>query len=85
MPHERNIQNGDEWIKNILNVCFIKILNTTSTTTITTTNPSRKLVGKGPTEYNCWEEAADFYFGEKDRKKTWKSFHGKSNPLVYEK
>lgn len=60
------------------------MLNTTSTTTITTTNPFRKLVGKRSAEYNCWEESTDFNFGEKDEDKTQKAFHGKSNPLVYE-
>lgn len=43
MPHKRNIYINDEWIKNGLSVCFVKVLNTTNTTN----NNSSEI---------CWEK-----------------------------
>lgn len=63
MPHKRNIYINDEWIKNGLSVCFIKVLNTTNTTN---NNSSEICWEKRFTENNYWEKSSDFNFGEKD-------------------
>lgn len=79
MPHKRNIQVDDEWIKNVLNICFIKVLNTTATT-----NSSEIWWEKGPQDVFAENNQQILILEKKARTSLRRLLTGSQKSLVYE-